>query len=98
VTRLARILAMARVRDSVSSVQGAMRRTRKESAQVSEGVGGYLGAVTRCECFSFVQTWMSAVGMRLYVRMGPTASTLQGATSVTPVMCPVRKLALDQAP
>jgi len=76
VTRLARILAMARVRDSVSSVQGAMRRTRKESAQ----------------------TWMSAVGMRLYVRMGPTASTLQGATSVTPVMCPVRKLALDQAP
>lgn len=40
VTRLARILAMARVRDSVSSVQGAMRRTRKESAQVSKGVGG----------------------------------------------------------
>ena len=39
--------------------------------------------MTRCECFSFVQTWMSAVGMRLYVRMGPTASTLQGATSVT---------------
>ena len=30
---------MARVRVSVSSVQEAMRRTRKESAQVSEGVG-----------------------------------------------------------
>ena len=39
VTRLARILAMAWVRVSVSSVQEAMRRTRKESAQVSEGVG-----------------------------------------------------------
>ena len=73
---------MARAQETVTSVQGVTRRMRKEFAMVSSWRAYESSDQLRVLLFC-LQTWMSAVGTSLCVVMGPTASTLQGATGVT---------------